>query len=137
MQRSTAQKRVKEWDLKINDQQYRLDQLQRQVWDLKKSLAVSKAKRDEVLLDYLMEAETTSEFAIGKWHKSSEIPPPKDGRHILGCFTGDIYQVRWVEAIGYGQDGYWEQAWIDNSGGTYLDPEYWVEIFPPEGEKNE
>ena len=62
--------------------------------------------------------------AAGPWHKSSDTPPPKNGRWILGIIYKTPFTVRWNENIyGFG----WQQA--ETPCGQFLPaPSLWAEI---------
>jgi len=80
--------------------------------------------------------------AAGPWYLSSKKKPPRDGRLIIGIWENGSYpgyplvahysQRDWLPA------GKKAKAWILNlelETHCYSDPDWWVEIRLPEGEK--
>lgn len=71
-----------------------------------------------------MSEQVHSECASGPWHKSSETPPPKDGRWVLGYWKED-------EAVSIVK---WDKVWWGNPFREIVspDPHLWAEINMPE-----
>ena len=69
--------------------------------------------------------------AAGPWHRSSDTPPPKDGRWILARMDGEFFAIQFHNhAICPEEPEGWS---IAKEGGVYRGcPDFWAEINIPE-----